>query len=91
MMGSQHCNFHSVVSFSEMWGDSRKQSSCQTGLPVAEGAAGDCILELHPEHVSRCSELHAKIRLKVVELNARLRSLSAMNMVVETQILAMFV
>ena len=63
-----------------MWDDTRKQSSFLTGLAAAEGAAGDCILELHPEHVSRCGELHAKIRLKVVELNAKLRSLSAMNM-----------
>ena len=47
-------------------------------LPAAEGAAGDSSLELHPEHVSaRCCELHAKTRLEVVELFAKLRSLSA--------------
>ena len=38
-------------------------------------------MELDPEHVSaRCCELHGKTRLEVVELFAKLRSLSAITM-----------
>ena len=51
------------------------------GLPAAEEAAGDCFLGTHPEHVgARCSDLHAKFRVKVVELTAKRRSLSAIMM-----------
>ena len=74
LMGSQHCRFFALCHFSVTWGESEKQSSWLGALPAAEEAAGDCFLELHPEHVSaRCSELHA-IRVKVVDFTAELRA-----------------
>ena len=62
-------------------GQVRKKSAWLRGLPAAEGVAGDCILAPHPEHVNaRCRELHAKIRVMVVEHIVKVRSVSAIMM-----------